>query len=171
MNDMQSRLSKMIVQLKYLLLCDFILSTSCTSKEEILLIVTGKRASSNVVLCDTLRTYFSCWFQCTNVWYRHPANVKFGISLHANCQISTCRQTNFAVFFFSGCYFFLFMQSVGAFPFSLEDNFSESSSNIYVMSYNSVFVLFRLTLGKVSVFSFFVVHFVTFRASVIPSWA
>lgn len=116
-------------------------------------------------------TYFSCWFQCTNVWYRHPAKVKFGISLHANCQISTCRQTNFAVFFFSGCYFFLFMQSVGAFPFSLEDNFSESSSNIYVMSYNSVFVLFRLTLGKVSVFSFFVVHFVTFRASVIPSWA
>ena len=74
-------------------------------------------------------------------------------------------------FFFLGVIFFLFMQSVGAFPFSLEDNFSESSSNIYVMSYNSVFVLFRLTLGKVSVFSFFVVHFVTFRASVIPSWA
>lgn len=39
MSDMQSRLSKMIVQLKYLFLCDFILSTSCTSKEEILLIV------------------------------------------------------------------------------------------------------------------------------------
>ena len=63
------------------------------------------------------------------------------------------------MFFSLGVIFFLFIQSVGAFPFSLEDNFAESSCNIYVMSYNSVFVLFRLTLGKVSFFST-LLHFV-----------
>ena len=69
------------------------------------------------------------------------------IRYQSSCQLSDFnagRQTNFAVFFFFWVLFF-FKQSAGAFPFSLKDNFAESSSNIYVMSYNCVFVLFRLT--------------------------
>lgn len=96
---------------------------------------------------------------------KHPAKVKFGI--HANCQISTpVDKPTLRCFFFFWVLFF-FKQSAGAFPFSLKDNFAESSCNIYVMSYNCVFALFRLTLGKVSFFSFFVLHFVTFLASVV----